>query len=232
MTKTIAFVLYPGLTPLDLVGPLQALTVLSQLRPGFATMVVGQTLDPVATDTPLRVAADRSFEEVPEPDVLLVPGGLVPTIRALTDQRLLDYLRHAGGRAEQVTSVCTGSLLLGAAGLLEGRQATTHWAFLDALAAFGATPRRRRWAADGNVITAAGVSAGLDMALHLITRLADEDAARQVQFAIEYDPEPPLGGLSWPDAPRSLWDPLREETLRQGLADAPDLRERLLSAMR
>ncbi|MFF5990380.1 DJ-1/PfpI family protein [Prauserella flavalba] len=201
--KTIAFVLYPGLTPLDLVGPLQVLSVL----PGYEVVVVGQTREPVATDTPVRLAASHTFAEVPDPAVVLVPGGMAPTIKAMTDETLLSYLRRAAANADVVGSVCTGSLILGAAGLLEGREATTHWAFLEQLAALDAKPVRRRWVQDGRVFTAAGVSAGIDLALHLVRTLAGEDVARQVQFGIEYDPEPPFGPLDWAAAPHEFWAP-------------------------
>ncbi|PXY30517.1 DJ-1/PfpI family protein [Prauserella flavalba] len=222
--KTIAFVLYPGLTPLDLVGPLQVLSVL----PGYEVVVVGQTREPVATDTPVRLAASHTFAEVPDPAVVLVPGGMAPTIKAMTDETLLSYLRRAAANADVVGSVCTGSLILGAAGLLEGRQATTHWAFLEQLAALDAKPVRRRWVQDGRVFTAAGVSAGIDLALHLVRTLAGEDVARQVQFGIEYDPEPPFGPLDWAAAPHEFWAPLRRTALDEGLAGSPELSARLL----
>ncbi|WP_199431668.1 DJ-1/PfpI family protein [Qaidamihabitans albus] len=228
--RTIAFVLYPGVTPLDLVGPLQVLSMLAALRPGYAVTVVAERLEPMETDTPVRLSADHTFADVPDPAVLIVPGGLVPTIRAMTDENLLGYVRRAAAGAEVVASVCTGSLVLGAAGLLTGRRATTHWAFLGTLAGLGAEPVARRWVEDGKLVTAAGVSAGIDMALHLVGRLEGADAERAVQFGVEYDPRPPLGGLDWDQAPRELWAPVREYALREGLADRPDLRDRLVSA--
>lgn len=227
--KTIAFVVYPGLTPLDLVGPLQVLSALAQSDPAYRTVVVGATKDAVATDTPLRVAPSHTFDEVPNPYALVVPGGTVPTLRAMSDERLLGWLRTAAAGAELVTSVCTGSLILGAAGLLEGRNATTHWILRDVLAGLGANPVIQRWVEDGNVITAAGVSAGIDMALHLVERLAGPDVARNVQFAIEYDPQPPLGTLDWDNPPYGDLKQLREYTLREGLADNPALLEKLLA---
>ncbi|PXY32912.1 thiamine biosynthesis protein ThiJ [Prauserella coralliicola] len=227
-TKTIAFVLYPGLTPLDLVGPLQVLSVLPAVLPGYEVAVVGETREPVATDTPVRLAPSHTFAEVPDPAVVLVPGGLAPTMKAMTDETLLSYLRRAAVNADVVGSVCTGSLILGAAGLLEGREATTHWAFLEQLAALDAKPVRRRWVEDGRVFTAAGVSAGIDLALHLVRTLAGEDVARQVQFGIEYDPEPPFGPLNWAAAPHEFWAPLRRAALEEGLAGSPELSARLL----
>jgi transcriptional regulator GlxA family with amidase domain len=227
--KTIAFVVYPGLTPLDLVGPLQVLSALAQLDPRYRTVVVGSTKDTVDTDTPLRVAPSHTFDEVPSPFALLVPGGTVPTLRAMSDEKLLSWLRTAAAGAELVTSVCTGSLILGAAGLLEGKKATTHWILRDVLAGLGATPVAERWVEDGRVITAAGVSAGIDLALHLVERLAGRRVATNVQFAVEYDPEPPQGALDWANQPYGDLKPLREHTLREGLAENPALLAKLLA---
>ena len=227
--KTLAFVVYPGLTPLDLVGPLQVLSALAQLDPSFRTVVVGATKDTVGTDTPLSVAPSHTFDEVPSPYAVLVPGGTVPTLRAMADERLLAWLRTAAAGAELMTSVCTGALILGAAGLLEGRRATTHWMFRDVLTGLGATPVAERWVEDGPVITAAGVSAGIDLALHLVERLAGRRIATNVQFAIEYDPEPPQGHLDWANQPYGDLKPLREHTLRAGLADNPELLDKLLA---
>jgi transcriptional regulator GlxA family with amidase domain len=227
--KTIAFVVYPGLTVLDLVGPLQVLSGLAQFDPAFRTVVVGNDTATVPTDTPLRIAPSHTFAEVPAPFALVVPGGTAPTLRAMSDETLLGWLRTAGAGAEFVTSVCTGSLLLGAAGFLEGRRATSHWMLRDVLAGFGAIPVAQRWVEDGKVITAAGVSAGIDLALHLVERLAGTKAARTVQFAVEYDPEPPLGPLDWSAPPFTELKSLREATLRDGLADAPELLAKLIA---
>ena len=227
--KTLVFVVYPGLTPLDLVGPLQVLSALAQLDPSFRTVVVGATKDTVGTDTPLNVAPSHTFDEVPSPYAVLVPGGTVPTLRAMSDERLLAWLRTAAAGAELVTSVCTGSMILGAAGLLDGKRATTHWMFRDLLAGLGATPVAERWVEDGRLITAAGVSAGIDLALHLAERLAGRRIATNIQFAIEYDPEPPQGRLDWANQPYGALKPLREHTLRAGLAGNPELLDKLLA---
>ncbi|MGW4064358.1 DJ-1/PfpI family protein [Amycolatopsis sp. NPDC004747] len=227
--KTIAFVLYPGLTPLDLVGPLQVLSALGQLDPRYRTVVAGATRDTVGTDTPLRIAPSHTFDEVPSPFAVLVPGGGAPTLRAMADEHLLSWLRTAAETAELLTSVCTGSLVLGAAGLLDGRRATTHWMFRDLLPGVGATPVARRWVEDGPVITAAGVSAGIDLALHLAERLAGRQVATNIQFAVEYDPEPPQGALDWANQPGDDLKPLREHILRDGLAENPALLAKLLA---
>jgi transcriptional regulator GlxA family with amidase domain len=201
--RDIAFVLYPGLTVLDLVGPLQVLTMLQRLAPGYRTVTVWARREPVPTDVDVAVVPDRTFEEVPHPAIVLVPGGALPTIRAMSDPLVRDYVRSAAASAELVTSVCTGSLILGAVGLLEGRDATTNWFYSGLLENLGATYHQRRWVEDGNLITSAGVSAGIDMALHLAARLTDEATARRVQRAIDYDPQPPWGGIDYAHIPRS-----------------------------
>lgn len=228
--KTIAFVLYPGCTLLDLVGPLQVLSMFSAMRPESRVVVVAEELASYDTDTPLHVRADRTFADVPAPDMVVVPGGGTPTLRAMTHEPLLAYLREVAPGADLMASVCTGSLVLGAAGLLEGRRATTHWAVLEALAEFGATPVSERWVHDGPVLTAAGVSAGIDMALHLVEELAGADVARTVQFGIEYDPQPPLGGLDWSEAPKELYAIVSAQWMRDGLGTHP-LAERLAARL-
>lgn len=229
MTKTIAFVLYPGLTPLDLVGPLQVVSGLAQLDPGFRAVVVAENAAPVHSDTPLAVAAGHTFDEIPEPDVVIVPGGTEATLAALADEKLLGRIRDAARTAEIVGSVCTGSLLLGAAGLLEGRRATTHWAMRHLLEKFGATPVAERWVQDGHVLTAAGVAAGIDMALHLVACLAGEQTARMVQLWIEYDPRPPFGGVDWSGVDIPSYRPFSDSMLNAALSGHPELLERLTS---
>ena len=205
--RLIAFVIYPGLTVLDLVGPLQVLTALERFAPGYRTVVAAARRGPVPTDVGVPMLPDRTFDEVPNPSVLLVPGGAVPTLRAMSDPVIRDYVRTAAASAELVTSVCTGSLILGAVGLLEGRDATTNWFYSGILENLGATYHVRRWVEDGNLIMSAGVSAGIDMALHLAARLTDEATARKVQLAIDYDPHPPYGGIDYehiPTLPRAM----------------------------
>ncbi|WP_051116388.1 DJ-1/PfpI family protein [Amycolatopsis nigrescens] len=230
-TKTIAAVLFPGMTPVDLVGPLTALGMLEWLMPQYKVKVVAERMDAYQTDIPLRITPSHTFAQVPSPDVLLVPGGATPAFRAMADETLLDYLRGAAAQAEIITSVCSGSLLLGAAGLLKGREATTHWTVLDLLPEFGATPVRRRWVRDGDLLTAAGASAGIDMALHLVSMLEGDEVARLAQFGAEYDPEPPLGPLDWDAAPHELFAPAAESWVGDGLAGHPELRSRLLARL-
>ncbi len=205
--RTIAVVLYPGLTALDLAGPVQVLTELERFAPRYRTVVVGAHTEPMATDLPLQLVADRTFAEVPRPDVLVVPGGRIGTIRAMSDAGVRAYVHAAADSADVVGSVCTGSLILGAVGLLQGRQATTNWFFAGVLEPLGATYHRQRWIEDGTVTMSAGVSAGIDWALHLVARLTDEATARRVQLALDYDPQPPFGGIDWariPPLPRAL----------------------------
>jgi transcriptional regulator GlxA family with amidase domain len=137
---------------------------------------------------------NKTFEEVPQPIAFIVPVGVMPTIRAMSNEAIRSYVRTA---AEVVGSVCTGALILGSVGLLEGRKATTHWAFCKVLEEFGAKYARKRWVEDGKFICSAGVSAGIDMALQLSARLTNEQKAREVQYLPGYDPEPPFGGIDY-----------------------------------
>jgi transcriptional regulator GlxA family with amidase domain len=195
--KTIAFVLYPGLTVFDLTGPLQVLTALSAIAPEYRTVIVGERVEPTNTDIRVKMIPTHSFEEVPNPSVLLVPGGGVPTLRAMSNEPIRNYVRSAAETAEVAGSVCTGALILGSVGLLEGRQATTHWAYYKILEELGAKYVRKRWVEDGKFICSAGVSAGIDMALALAARLTDEETARRVQRSLGYDPHPPFGGIDY-----------------------------------
>lgn len=225
--KTVAFVLYPGLTPLDLLGPLQVFGMLALFTPEFRPVVVGATKDAVPADVPICLSAGATFDEVPHPYALIVPGGAGPTIKSLGDERLVEYVRSAAETAEVVASVCTGSLLLGAAGLLEGRRATTHWGFYQLLEKLGATYVPDRWVEDGKFVMSAGVSAGIDMCLHLVSRLAGDELARQVQLFIEYDPEPPFGRIDWTKIDRNMMAPMVDGWVAEGLQDSPELLARL-----
>ena len=204
--KTVAFVLYPGITLLDMVGPLQVFSVLQGFNDQYRPVVVAERIEPMPTDTPLTVIADKTFDEVPDPAVVLVPGGGAPTIKAMGDPVIRDYLQRVAGTSELVGSVCTGVMILAAAGLLEGRNATTHWSHHRLLERLGATYLPDRWVEDGKVITSAGVSAGIDLALALVARLTDEPTARRVQLAIEYDPHPPFDAGSPSKASKTVVD--------------------------
>ncbi|MFE9494061.1 DJ-1/PfpI family protein [Streptomyces collinus] len=201
----IAVVVYDGFTALDAVGPYEMLV----RAPGAETVFVAERPGAVRTDTgALGIVADRSLAEVTRPDVVVVPGG--PGQSALMEHRpLLDWLRAADATSTWTASVCTGSLLLAAAGLLEGRRATSHWLALEQLERFGARPAEERVVVDGKYVTAAGVSAGIDMGLTLLGRIAGDDVARTVQLATEYDPRPPYDAGSPRKAPAHLVDALR-----------------------
>jgi transcriptional regulator GlxA family with amidase domain len=225
--QTIAFVLYPGITLLDMVGPLQVFSLLRGFNDQYQPVVVAERTEPVATDTPLTVTADKTFAEVPDPTIVIVPGGGAPTIKAMGDPAIRDYLRRAAETSQVVGSVCTGAMILAAAGLLEGRNATTHWSHHRLLERLGATYMPRRWVEDGKFITSAGVSAGIDMALALVARLTDEPTARMVQLWIEYDPHPPFGGIDWSQVDRDMSEPMIEQWVKTQLADRPELLARL-----
>ncbi|MDA0567713.1 DJ-1/PfpI family protein [Streptomonospora sp. S1-112] len=183
-----AIPLYPGFTALDAVGPY---TVLA-FAPGWTVTFAAAEPGPVTDDRgSLTLAATAALADVPRPDVVVVPGG-PGTAEAMGDAVLLDWLRAAHEHAAWTTSVCSGSLILGAAGLLGGRRATSHWGVVEGLAGFGAEPVRERVVVDGTVVTAAGVSAGIDMALDLLARASGADTARAVQLVTEYDPRPPF----------------------------------------
>ena len=184
----IATLIFDGLTALDAIGPYE---VLSRL-PGAEMRFVAKQAGPVRTGTgALGVQADLSIADLDAPEVVVVPGG--PGSRPLMgDSEVLEWLRAAHRGSTWTTSVCTGALVLGAAGILDGKRATTHWAFLDRLPEFGAEPLAARVVEDGKVMTAAGVSAGIDMALKLASRLAGDQVAQTIQLGIEYDPDPPF----------------------------------------
>jgi transcriptional regulator GlxA family with amidase domain len=176
----------------------------------------------------VRIAASSTLDEAAEPDIVVVPGGGAPTLRQLANPTLLDYLRRADRSAEVVASVCTGSLLLAGAGLLQGRRATTHWKYHRFLDRLGATYMPERWVEDGRYLTGAGVSAGIDTALRLAAKLTSDDLARAVQLGIEYDPRPPHGAIDWSRVDRDMLAAQVERYARQALAEDPAMLARLL----
>jgi transcriptional regulator GlxA family with amidase domain len=196
----VAIPLYPRFTALDAVGPYTVFGFAPQVTVTFVAATRGPVTDDLGS---LTLAATATYAELPRPDVIVVPGG-PGTADAMQDTRLRDWLLAA--RPRWTTSVCSGSFVLAAAGLLDGRRATSHWGWRDGLAAFGAQPVEERVVIDGPVVTAAGVSAGIDMALTLLARLRDEQTAQAVQLAMEYDPEPPFAAGSPRSAPPGLAD--------------------------
>ena len=201
----IAILIFDGLTALDAIGPYE---VLSRV-PGAEVRFVGKQQGPKRTDTGgLGLEADLAISELPRPEVVLIPGG-AGSRRLMEDPEVLDWVRTVHGDSTWTTSVCTGALVLGAAGILDGKRATTHWAFLDRLAQLGANPVAERVVEDGKVVTAAGVSAGIDMALTLAGRLAGDQVAQAIQLGIEYDPQPPFDTGSPAKAPPELIELIR-----------------------
>jgi cyclohexyl-isocyanide hydratase len=188
-TTRIGFLLYPGLTQLDLTGPAQVLARM----PGAELHFVARTLEPVATDCPLALVPSATFDSCPQLDILCVPGGGTCT-DVMEDGETLAWLRRQGRGAGYVTSVCTGSLILAAAGLLTGYKAACHWAWRDLLELFGVEPVAERVVVDRNRITGGGVTAGIDFAFRLIAELHGAAVAEAVQLALEYDPQPPSAG--------------------------------------
>ena len=183
---TVGMLLYPGFTLLDLAGPHAALGMHGN------TLLFWKTLDPVLTDTGISLNPTRTFDDAPEHlDVLCVPGGM-GTNAAMADAEVVAFLARMGPRARYVTSVCSGSLLLGMAGLLDGYRAATHWAAYDVLSALGATPGHARVERDRNRMTGGGVTAGIDFGLTLLAELRGEDVAKLTQLIMEYDPQPPF----------------------------------------
>ena len=181
----VAVLIADGITASDAVNPAEALAMV----PGVTVRFVGSEKGPKRTfPGPFQLVAEYTFEEVPHPDVIVVPYDQ----SSMGDERTLAWLRSAHETARWTTSVCAGAITLAAAGLLAGRRATTHWMSRGLLAAFGATYVAERWVQDGNIITAAGNSAGIDMALFLISELAGPDVAKAVQLGMEYDPQPPF----------------------------------------
>jgi cyclohexyl-isocyanide hydratase len=183
----VAFLLFPNITQLDLTGPAQVLSRLGNAK----IDLVGKTLDPVPTDAQFDLLPTATFADVPSADILCVPGGF-GTVAAMEDAETLDWVRRIGTDATWVTSVCTGSLVLAAAGLLTGYKAACHWASRHQLAWFGAEPVAERTVFDRNRVTGGGVTAGIDFALALTAAIRGEDHAKFVQLSIEYDPAPPF----------------------------------------
>lgn len=201
MTEPLRFglLLFPRLTQLDMTGPFEVFARV----PGARVYLVWKTRDPVVSDTGLAMLPDTDFASCPPLDVLCVPGG--PGVAPLMeDEAVLGFLRAQAARARFVTSVCTGALVLGAAGLLKGVRATTHWASHDFLAPLGAQPVQARWVRDGRVVTGGGVTAGIDFALALVAEMLSPEAAQAIQLQIEYAPAPPFAAGSPETAPPAV----------------------------
>ncbi len=215
---SVAFLVYPGVTQLDFTGPAQVLS-----RLGNATLhYVWKDRAPVPTDAGFSVLPTATFGEVAGADIICVPGGIA-CVEVMEDEAALAWVRSAGEAAAWVTSVCTGSLILGAAGLLRGYRAACHWAWRDHLSLFGAEPAAGRVVFDRNRVTGGGVTAGIDFALALTAAVRGEDHARIVQLALEYDPAPPFDSGS----PERAGEPLLAAYRRRMESLAPDREQRI-----
>jgi cyclohexyl-isocyanide hydratase len=195
----IGLVIFPRVTQLDLTGPVQVFSSV----PGAKLHLIWKRIEPVASDSVLTLTPTTTFADCPQLDVICVPGG-AGTDDMVNDQEMLDFLRNQAKGAKYITSVCTGSLVLGAAGLLRGYRAATHWTAMDFLDAFGATPTRTRVCVDRNRITGGGVTAGIDFALTLVSIMVDRQTAEAIQLRLEYNPAPPFNSGSPDTAPPEI----------------------------
>ena len=184
----VGFVIFPDLTQLDFTGPLQVLSGL----PESAIHIIAKSEAPVPSDCGLNLVPTRTFATCPPLDLICIPGGSQGVAGVIGDPETIAFVRQQAANAKYVTSVCTGAFVLGAAGLLKGRRATTHWAYTDLLPLVGATHEKARVVKDGNVITAGGVTSGIDFGLSVVAEIAGETTARRIQLGIEYDPAPPF----------------------------------------
>jgi cyclohexyl-isocyanide hydratase len=184
----IGFVIFPDLTQLDFTGPQQVLGWL----PDSAMHIVAKTPAPVPSDSGLSLLPTHTFDACPQLDLICIPGGTTGVLQAIHDNETIDFIRKQASGAKYVTSVCTGAFILGAAGLLKGRRATTHWAFTELLPLVGATHEKARVVRDGNLITAGGVTSGIDFGLQIASEIAGAHVAQALQLSMEYDPNPPF----------------------------------------
>ncbi len=204
-TTTIVFLIFPGITQLDFTAPAQALSRM----PGAVVAGAAAGLTPIPTDSGFSIVPTHDFATAPQADILCIPGGH-GVVDALDDADTIDFIARQAANARWVTSVCTGAFLLGRAGLLSGKRATTHWAYTHLLPLVGAEPVKARIVEDGNVVTSGGVTSGLDFALTLIARLRGDAVAQAIQLAIEYDPAPPFPGGHPDRAPKAITAGLKE----------------------
>ena len=216
----VGFLLFPRLTQLDLTGPYE----IFHRVPGATVHLAWKDLAPVRTEGGFGLLPTTTLEDCPPLDVLVVPGGF-GQVDLMRDEPTIAFLRRQAAHARYVTAVCTGSLLLGAAGLLDGYRATTHWGYVELLPKFGAIPSAGRVVRDRNRITAGGVTAGIDFALTVVAELIGEDVARTIQLAVEYDPAPPFdAGSPQRAAPAVVTEIRRRLRARHDAAAPPGLR--------
>ncbi|WP_437938306.1 DJ-1/PfpI family protein [Sorangium sp. So ce341] len=217
----IAMLIYPGFTALDLIGPQTAFSILEDTK----IHLVWKTLDPITTDSGITLSPTATFDTCPEElEILFVPGGVAGTIAVMKDGEVLDFLAARAEQASYVTSVCTGSLVLGAAGLLRGYRATTHWAFREVLPLLEAERVDARYVEDRNRITGGGVTSGIDFGLRIAAKMRGEAAAQTAQLVMEYDPDPPFQAGSPESAPAAVVEGLRGR-IAPALAQASEAAE-------
>jgi cyclohexyl-isocyanide hydratase len=197
----IGFVIFPNLTQLDFTGPLQVLNRM----PDSKTHIIAKSPEPVPSDCGLGLVPTTTFRDCPQLDLICIPGGS-GVVEAMTDPETIEFVRRQAVGARYVTSVCTGAFVLGAAGLLQGRRATTHWAYTDLLTKVGATFQKARVVWDGNVVTAGGVTSGIDFALQIVAAITGDDVAQSIQLSMEYDPAPPFRSGHPDQAPQAIRD--------------------------
>ena len=217
----IVFLLFDGITQLDFTGPAQ---VLSRI-PGAVVHTAAREMKPVQTDSGFAILPSTGFADCPQADLLCVPGGF-GTREVIQDKATLQFLRDQAAMAQYVTSVCTGSLALGAAGLLEGKRATSHWAYTSLLQKFGAQYEKARVVRDGHVITAGGVTSGIDFALSLVAEIAGRERAESIQLSLEYDPQPPFKSGHPDIADPKLVALMRDRVYDQAAADMANIIDR------
>jgi len=211
----IAIVLYQGMTALDAIGPYEVLRAIPNVNLRF----VSNSPQPIITDSGVLVlGATHSFDETPKPDIVLVPGSSADTTTAMADKELTGWLQEVHKTSRLTLSVCSGALILGAAGLLEGQPATTHWLAQSALKAFGSRPQKnQRIVRSGKIITAAGVSAGIDLALEVVKELCGQQRAEIIQLSIEYDPMPPVDSGHPTKATKEVYQAAKAQMLREAI---------------
>jgi cyclohexyl-isocyanide hydratase len=207
----IGIVVFPKVTQLDFTGPLQVFSGL----PGATMHLIWKRIEPVASDSVLTITPTVSFADCPQLDVICVPGG-AGTDDMVNDEEMLDFLRAQARGAKYITSVCTGSLVLGAAGLLKGYKAATHWAAMEYLELYGAIPTKTRVCVDRNRFTGGGITAGIDFALTLVAHLADRAMAEAIQLGMEYNPAPPFNSGSPETAPPDVLATVRQRFAARG----------------